>query len=559
MLSYRLFYSFHAAAAAAILLAPQVPWSSLLAREPEPGIREDLIAEVSPDVASDEWELITTRDGDQIAWREKRAGKYISVLNGKPCGVPYDEVSSLQFSTDGKRFSFSARKGKEWTAVVDCSEQPGLYQKISVVQFSPDGSRFEFLAKAKDGYSHVVDGKEGARYKEVSAAEFSPDSRHIVYCAQKGKQWLVVEDGVEGPSFDDVGRPRYTPLGGRLVYVVKRGKAEFLIDGRKEQQLREVKSGHRLLGFAPQTNEPLLAAYDGDNSRMLIGGVEGPLGHMRLMPVRCSDGCRHSVYATAYIRSRSFGSEHAYGQVVVNGKPGREYESAPPESAGKALLRAMGGSQVRFQPGSYSEFSPRLHGVSTPAISSDYEHVAYAARRGVGDFTVVTDGTEGPQMDAIPCNPSYSPGGKLYYVGVKNGVAVLVVDGKTAMELPLSTPGWDDKGACVGPDIAEGEHYAFGIVQKDGMRLVADGSEFKLRVMTAIAGPVTQVDGRRFHFAYTVRPDLTKPASLLIVDGKETRTYDDIWPGTVRWTEAGVVTYVARQGQKLLQVRHTMP
>ena len=52
--------------------------------------------------------------------------------------------------------------------------------------------------------------------------------------------------------------------------------------------------------------------------------------------------------------------------------------------------------------------------------------------------------------------------------------------------------------------------------------MLATGKGKARAVERTIAGPVTQVDGSRFHFAYTVRPDLTKPASLLIVDGNQT-------------------------------------
>jgi hypothetical protein len=207
----------------------------------------------------------------------------------------------------------------------------------------------------------------------------------------------------------------------------------------------------------------------------------------------------------------------------------------------------------------YVYVSPGLHGVSTPAITPDFQHVAYAARRGAKDMTVVVDGAEGPQMDAIPCDPRYGPDGKLYYVGVKNGKAMLLADGQTAVELPLSTPDWDYKGGCIGPSFADGGHYVFGIIQKDGARFVADGSEFKLRTYLSLAGPRTQVEGGRFHFVYVVRPDPSKPETLLLADGKETKVYDDIWPDTLRWTDDGVMTYVARQGQKLLLVTQTLP
>jgi len=72
-------------------------------------------------------------------------------------------------------------------------------------------------------------------------------------------------------------------------------------------------------------------------------------------------------------------------------------------------------------------------------------------------------------------------------------------------------------------------------------------------------GPLTQTDGGCFHFVYAVRPDLAKPESLVVADGKEGKAYHDIWPVTMKWAQPGVVTYIARDGRKLLRVTQTLP
>jgi hypothetical protein len=542
----------------ATALMPALPSGVLFAQPPEPGIREELVAEVGADVRDNEWELVASPDGTRLAWREKRGGQYVVLLNGKAVGGAYDGVGGIQLSKDAGRLAFAALKGKDRTIVVDGAEF-GSYQKVYPVTFSPDSSRFAFEAKSKEGSLFVVDGKPGAAYKEVTAGAFSPDNRHFAFGAQKGKQWLVVADGAEGPAYDDVGRPRYSPEGGRLVYVARRGKAHLLVDNGAEKPLSAVKDSYTLTGFAPETEEPLFEVFDGANSRMLIGKVEGPMGHIRLRPVRCTAGCRHSVYATARIGRPGLGQERAFGQVVVDGKPGREYEGAPAESAGKAIFRAMGGSELRLQQGSFPFFNLDNHGVSTPSITGDFQHVAYAARRSSKYITVVVDGVEGPPMEAVPCDPQYSPDGKLYYVGVQSGKAILFIDGKSTVDLPLATPEWDRKGMCIGPGFADGGHYVFGIVQRDGTRFVADGSEFKLGAMLAIVGPHTQVADGRFHFAFMAMPQPEKPEALMIVDGKQSKVYNDIWPTTVNWSGSGVLTYVARQGQKLFRVTQTLP
>jgi hypothetical protein len=366
-------------------------------------------------------------------------------------------------------------------------------------------------------------------------------------------------DGVEGKAYDEVGEPAYIPESGRLVYWAQSGKGHFLVTDGKEQPLKAVKGWYKIAGFAPKTGDPILAVSDGDNSRMVVGKAEGPYANMRLLPVRCTGGCEHSVYAIAQIEDQTFKSGRSYGRVVVDGKPGREYPSEPPESTGKALVRALGGSAVSLRPGDYSEFTPKIHGVSTPTITEDFRHVAYAARRDKKDFVVVTDGVEGSRLEAVPCEPRYSPEGKLFFVGVREGKATLFIDGKDNWNVSLPMPEWDDKGFCIGPSFAEGGHFVIGISQRDGLRLIADGKESKLRVTNVLVGPFVQVDNGRFHHAFFARPELSKPETFVIMDGKESKVYNDIWPETVKWTAPGVLTFLARQDQKLLRVTQTIP
>ena len=98
---------------------------------------------------------------------------------------------------------------------------------------------------------------------------------------------------------------------------------------------------------------------------------------------------------------------------------------------------------------------------------------------------------------------------------------MLMEDGKKSIEIQLSTPEWDDKGGRLGPDIADGGHYVFPLSQKESTRFVTNGVDSKLRVMLALSGPNTQVEGGRFYFTYIAKPDPSKPEAVLVVDGKE--------------------------------------
>lgn len=212
---------------------------------------------------------------------------------------------------------------------------------------------------------------------------------------------------------------------------------------------------------------------------------------------------------------------------------------------------------LSLRPGVYSEFTPKIHGVSTPAVTRDFQHVADAARRGSKDMTVVLDGVEGPRLEAIPCAPIFSPEGELFYAGFENGKLVLMAGIRKVHEIPLPGEGWDERNACICPEFAAGGHYCYGELLRDESRIVTDDVEYNFGVLKATGTTTenTQTAGGQFHFALCAMVEQDGRMEVrMIVDGKEGRSYGDIWQNTVRWSAEGVLTWSARHGQKLLRV-----
>ena len=528
----------------------------------EPSVHEEVIAQIGADVRMGEWELVSSDDAQQIAWREKRGNKWAVVLNSAIQGSGYDEVKALFFSPDQRHLAYAARSGKEWTAIVDSKKQGQAYQKVAGMYFSADSSRFAFLAKVEGGWRYVVDATPGATDKELTRLAFSSDSRHFAYSGKRGNQWVMVTDGAEGPAFDYAGAPYFRKNGQTPVYVAQRKNDWMLVADGQQEQLWQTKDGYRLIGLTPQTEEPVFKIFDGDQSKLRVGNREGPLGDVIEFPFSFPKNGEHFVYATARIRTPAMAvSERAYGQVVVDGTPGHEYEGAPVESGASAFFRAMGGEVLQLQRGDVPEFTAVTYSVSTPAVRWEGLHVAYAARRGNKDFTVVVDGQEGPRMDAVPCAPAYSPHGDLYYAGVDAGKLVLMVNGQRVSEIALPTGEWTEKkDVCSDFRFGEGGHFVYSILLRDSWRIFVDGVENKRPFVKIFAGPVATLaaDGR-FHYAYAGWPDITKPQCYVVVDGFDSKMYNDIWPSTVRWTDDGVLTFLARESKKLLRVTESLP
>jgi hypothetical protein len=383
-----------------------------------PAPREDLMAELAADVPMKDFSIVSSSDGERIAWLERRGKRWRVMLNGTPVGSEYDEVANLQFGPDSRRLSFAARNAKDWRNVIDGKEQGGPYREVGRIRFNSDGSRSAFRAKDTDGWHCVMDAKVGPAYKEVSTISFSPTGEHFAYAAQKGKQYVIVADGKEGSAYDYAGPPLYREKDSAPTFVARRKDTWILADKEKEEQLGEAKDGYRFVGFTPDTEEATLYALDGENSRILLGKRQGSLRDAIVRPVFSKD-YRHFVYATARIKNPAIASERAFGQVVIDGQGGREYEGAPVESTGKAWLRATTeGAILQLQRGTVEEFTARRYGVSSPTMSEDGQHVAYAARRGKDDFTVILDGQEGRRVTIVACHDitSVRPAFFSYYI-----------------------------------------------------------------------------------------------------------------------------------------------
>jgi hypothetical protein len=518
------------------------------------GAREELIAQIAAPMF--DWQLIASDDGSRIAWREKRNGKWVVLLNGHVQGGVYDEVDRLRFSPDFSRLAFAAKKGKDWTVVVEGNAMGGSYRELSF-RFSPDSSHVMTYGKDKDGERFIFDGKSQQAYKEVMHGVFSTDGAHAAYAAKKGKQWTVVLDGVEGPLYDEVMTPEFRKGESVPVYAARRDKTWMVIDNGRETRPTEIKDGYyAIAGFTDKLQMLTLKIFDGSNSKLMIGNTAGPLGDMLNVPFNVSSDGLHTVYATAHIKRPGGAAERAVGQVVMDGRAGPEYQGQPVEGAATAWFRALGGGgTLRLRAGDFDEFTAVRQGVSTPDVSPDGMHVAYAARRGKNDFVVNLDGREGPRMEGIACAPRFSPAGDLYYAGIDSGKLMVIANEKKLSEYPFPAGDWQD--ICTNIVFKE-DHSFFGVMLKDELLLFVDGQVAYKKPKAAVMAAVTAraIDGR-FHFAYCVSPSAERPKFQVVVDGNDGKTYDDVWPDTLHWSGDDAITYVARDGSRLMRVTQT--
>ena len=152
-------------------------------------------------------------------------------------------------------------------------------------------------------------------------------------------------------------------------------------------------------------------------------------------------------------------------------------------------------------------------GVTTPVFSNDGRAQAYWTRQPDGWYLVTNIREDGPYDEAKGPNPTFSPEGKLAYVGVREGKTQLVVDAEPVAEaedgfssLVFSSTG---KLAIFGMDVSSANLLI------DGRRIASYGA--------AVGGIAFSSDGS--HLAYGIQRD---GQSYMVVDGIEHGAWQNI-------------------------------
>lgn len=126
-----------------------------------------------------------------MAFQEKFAGD-------SKAHKPFDEITDLIYSRDGRQYAYLARKGKSWVVVVNGSEGPP-FDKTATPKFSPDDSKVVYRAR-QDGRRFLVVADTNARtlrqhpvYEQVFTPTFSSDGKSVGYGVKDGNKlvWMV--------------------------------------------------------------------------------------------------------------------------------------------------------------------------------------------------------------------------------------------------------------------------------------------------------------------------------------------------------------------------------
>lgn len=142
--------------------------------------------------------------GSALAYVGLERGKALRVVHAGRTHGPYDEVSALSFSEDGRRFGYAALRGKTWDVVVD-GRVVARETFSGPPVFSPDGARMGRLVHRNGRAYAIVDQRAHALGAVIlGTLAFSRDSRHFALIAgdRERRRLFAFVDGREGPRVE---------------------------------------------------------------------------------------------------------------------------------------------------------------------------------------------------------------------------------------------------------------------------------------------------------------------------------------------------------------------
>lgn len=393
---------------------------------------------------------------------------------------------------------------------------------------SSDGRRVAWAERRDRSWVVMVNGKEqGASYPAIGVIAFSPDSKRLAYAAVLKGKWLAVLDGSEqAPRLKSIDKLVFSPNSERLAYSGEDHFRTVFVDGHEDP------GGYHWWGFSSDSKRFVSLGWEQvyvDGKPVLKKGIRG-VGEG---PFVLSPDARTFAYS-----------------------PSSRYR----------VLASIDGTEIeRYQDTGPIAFSPT-------------GQLAYEARRG-NDWVVVWDGKEGPSFKDIVSGLVFSDDGQHVAYLVLNGKKLMsIVDGRQRHELdlpagyrksePYRTGGLTDllfigSGASsYGLTLStDGQHEAYVVefgrrVGATTHRVIRDGQPAKEYIANQIFDLMFSPDGR--HLAYVIK-DRDRMQSLVVVDDEEGRPYDQVYPKTLSFSDPASVSYVARNGRRLVRVTQPVP
>ena len=480
---------------------------------PPSQIREELVAEVSPGSEAVALRFLNTGGVDHVAWVEQsKSGKTIW-LDGKQVGGPFDDVKYPALFRGTGALGFVASRKSKWLLSVGGREYGSEYTKITGYDVGAQGELVAGVCREKQ-CRLLLDGREtGPTFEDIGAPDFSPKGDHYVYFGKRNEKWVPLVDGKDiGVEMDGWWTHRWWPEGSRLAIAAQlNGHSTWIID-RQPGPLFDVISD---------------LALSRDGEHYAYGGANANAG---------------------------FKKQEVIGSMVVDGK------SLEPSYTGRGMLGGwtwLGGKGQLISKGLKS-LSVDFHGLSDPVFTAKGE-LAFGLRLGEGRVTVRVGDREGPMFDDILSSILVaSEGEHIAYVAKKEEAFVEVRDQQPGPTFPakraVAAVRWiamTESGRLSYELVRGGAEFKEGRSQRALRRVVLDGVEGP--EYDALGVTTFRLSETSDQYAYIV-VGAEGTRDRLVLNGHESKLYDDIVAGSLTFVPPTGARFVARQERRLLRV-----
>lgn len=216
---------------------------------------------------------------------DRNNNKYMGyvVSDGKEFG-PYDDIrGNIEFSPDGKKLAFTAKKDNEWFMVIDGKESAPSEKMPSVFVFSSDGSHYAYSVIRNGKNLLILDGKESKLPEgtNIRYIEFSPDDTRLAYSLAQngfsGKEYVIIDNKQEN-EYDGVWGLEFSPDNKNFAYTGKKQNQESVIINGKEEKWYDIKqkpyAGGIYVQFSPDSKHYAYVARTENGNVIVLDGKE---------------------------------------------------------------------------------------------------------------------------------------------------------------------------------------------------------------------------------------------------------------------------------------------
>lgn len=228
--------------------------------EPKWDLKEEVLYEIPADHKFRKWSITFSSDGKRFAYSASREGQEnaFSVIDGKevPWKAGLDEYfKNVSVSANAEKIVYT-KQGSKYALIYNGKKLAENEDVITGSISVSDKKQFAYYIQKKDGTRvPVVNGNVGSEYQIIGPQNcsedgqefscdkfaFAYDGKQNAYIAKKGSEYVTVLNEKEGDSYMEIYSPMFSFDSAHFAYKAFDGLKSFMvIDGEEQKKYDNV-------------------------------------------------------------------------------------------------------------------------------------------------------------------------------------------------------------------------------------------------------------------------------------------------------------------------------